>query len=88
MVNIYSLEKEERPYVEESTNVYSSGTAVLERPEEGLVKIVSKAPRKVLDEPKCRIILDEPVPYIIDGCCCPCPPVLNAGPFLLFGPLQ
>jgi len=42
----------------------------------------------VLEEPGRVEILDEPVPEVFDSCCCPCPKIVVAGPFLAFGPLQ
>lgn len=42
----------------------------------------------VLDEPQPGEIIDEPVPAIIDSCCCPCPPKTSVAPFLAFCPLE
>lgn len=42
----------------------------------------------VLDEPIIIEPIDEPVPEVIDSCCCPCPPKTTAIPFVAFGPLQ
>jgi len=42
----------------------------------------------VLDEPVPGELIDEPIPEVIDDCCCPCPPKTTAIPFVAFGPLQ
>ncbi|MEK6875059.1 MAG: hypothetical protein AABX30_00040 [Nanoarchaeota archaeon] len=42
----------------------------------------------VLDEPSHGEIIDEPVPELLDSCCCPCPSIISVGPFLAFGPLE
>ena len=42
----------------------------------------------LLDEPGIGEVIDEPVPEVYMGCCCPCPIKTNPIPFVVFGPIQ
>ena len=64
-------------YTEEKTDLYEINRRIIEG-DSGLFKSIHKVEEE---------FLDEPLP-ITAGCCCPCPPVIFAGPFVLFGPLQ